>query len=194
VSLPVELRAERGGRPVATVAGDFLFTHSGFSGPAALDISRHFAAPAVSDTTLLARWGGIPTEIWETALGRDGPRPVAPLVREHLPRRLAALLLERAGIDEVQRRSTLTRDKRLRLLSLLTGCPLAVSGNEGYRTAEVTAGGIPLEEAHTRSLESRRVPGLYLCGEVLDATGKLGGYNFLWAWVSGRRVGLSVPA
>jgi predicted flavoprotein YhiN len=69
---------------------------------------------------------------------------------------------------------------------------LAVTGSEGYRTAEVTGGGIPLEEVHISTLESRLVPCLYFCGEILDGTGRLGGYNFLWAWVTGRKVGVAL--
>ncbi|HET6346159.1 MAG TPA: aminoacetone oxidase family FAD-binding enzyme, partial [Myxococcota bacterium] len=85
VALPVSLQAERAGRPIASVAGDFLFTHTGFSGPAALDISRHFAAPGGGDVALVARWSALDGPGWEQALARDGARPVAPLVREHLP-------------------------------------------------------------------------------------------------------------
>ncbi|MBZ0267013.1 NAD(P)/FAD-dependent oxidoreductase, partial [bacterium] len=75
------------------------------------------------------------------------------------------------------------------LIRELTACAPRVSGSEGYRKAEVTAGGVPLDEIDGRTMESRLAPGLHLAGEILDATGRLGGYNFLWAWVSGRRAG-----
>jgi len=81
------------------------------------------------------------------------------------------------------------RADRARLVEALERYPLPVSDAEGYRTAEVTAGGLPLGEVVTGTLESRIVPELAFCGEMLDVTGRLGGYNFLWAWVSGRRAG-----
>ena len=86
----------------------------------------------------------------------------------------------------------LERDERRRLLEVLRACPLPVGGNEGYATAEVTGGGVPLAALSTQTLEARAVPGLHFAGEVIDVTGRIGGYNFLWAWVSGRQVGRAV--
>ena len=83
----------------------------------------------------------------------------------------------------------LRRDERTRLLGLLTAYPLPWTGDEGYRTAEVTGGGVALDEVHRGTLESRRAPGLYFCGEVLDAFGPIGGHNFSWAWSTGRTAG-----
>ena len=73
---------------------------------------------------------------------------------------------------------------------MLTRYPLPVTGDEGYRKAEVTGGGVRLDEVDPVTLASRRAPGLYLCGELLDVFGPIGGYNFLWAWASGRAAGL----
>jgi hypothetical protein len=111
-----------------------------------------------------------------------------------MPRRLAVLLVRHAAVDLRQRASELSREARLRLVAVLTSFVLPISGSEGYRTAEVTGGGVLLDEVVTSSLESRKVPGLYFCGEILDVTGRLGGYNFLWAWVSGRRAGTALAA
>ena len=74
----------------------------------------------------------------------------------------------------------------------LTECELAIAGDEGYRTAEVTDGGVALSDVEPGALESRRVPGLHFAGELLDVTGRIGGYNFLWAWVTGRKAGEGV--
>jgi predicted flavoprotein YhiN len=71
---------------------------------------------------------------------------------------------------------------------------LPVTGDEGYKKAEVTGGGVALSEIHPRTMESRRVPGLFLCGEMLDAFGPIGGYNFQWAWATGRAAGIGVAA
>ena len=79
-------------------------------------------------------------------------------------------------------------EERLRLVELLTRYPLPWTGDEGYGKAEVTGGGVALSEVDPRTMESKRWPGLFLCGEVLDAFGPIGGYNFAWAWVTGRRV------
>jgi predicted flavoprotein YhiN len=170
---------------------DFLFTHSGFSGPSILDVSRHFTQPQPADQ-LTANWA--PEVDWEAMLVSPQKRSVATLVREHMPRRLADTLLTAAEIPLEQTTSDFSRDARKRLVTLLTQCPLTVTGSEGYKTAEVTAGGIPLDEVSLKTLESRKVPGLYICGEMLDVKGRIGGFNFLWAWVTGRRVGLAVSA
>ncbi len=84
----------------------------------------------------------------------------------------------------------LRRDERLRLLELLERGALPWTGHEGYKKAEVTGGGVSLAEIDPRTMQSRRHPGLFLCGEMLDAFGPIGGYNFVWAWVTGRAAGL----
>jgi hypothetical protein len=86
--------------------------------------------------------------------------------------------------------SELTRDERLRLVETLVRGVLPWTGDEGYKKAEVTGGGVSLAEVDPRTMESRRCAELYLCGEVLDAFGPIGGYNFLWAWATGRAAGL----
>ena len=83
----------------------------------------------------------------------------------------------------------LTRDARRRLAHALVEWPLDVTGSRGYTYAEVTAGGVPLDEINPASMESRRCPGLFLVGEILDVDGRIGGYNFQWAWASGRAAG-----
>jgi predicted flavoprotein YhiN len=86
--------------------------------------------------------------------------------------------------------ATLRRDERQTLIRLLTRYPLPYTGNEGYQKAEVTGGGVPLNEVNPRTMESRLQPGLFLCGELLDAFGPIGGFNFAWAWVTGRLAGV----
>ena len=88
----------------------------------------------------------------------------------------------------------LRRDHRRSLVAALTAYPLPWTGDEGYRKAEVTGGGVALSEVDPRTLESRRTPGLHLCGEILDAFGPIGGHNFLWAWATGRAAGLAASA
>jgi len=191
VSLRVEVRAYAGDKELDRSAGDFLFTHRGFSGPVALDMSRHVTAPGAEHVQLVVSWLGFDAAAWEQRLLAGGSRSVEGVLREVLPRRLVARLVALAQAPGGRRLAELTRDERKRLVRALAACPLAVSSNEGYRTAEVTGGGVALDEVVTKTLEARAIPGLYFAGEVLDVIGRIGGFNFLWAWVSGRKAGLS---
>ncbi|MHB8080010.1 MAG: BaiN/RdsA family NAD(P)/FAD-dependent oxidoreductase [Candidatus Krumholzibacteriia bacterium] len=194
VSLPARLRAVRDGRTREERTGSFLFTHRGFSGPVVLDLSRHLAGPAGSATQLRVRWGGDDAPDWDGLLRPGGVRPLAGLLAQRLPRRLAERLLDEAGLQPAARAADLSRETRRALVAALADFPLPVDGNEGYRTAEVTGGGVPLGEVSPRTLESRLVPGLHFAGEILDGTGRIGGFNFLWAWVTGRKAGLAAAA
>lgn len=189
VAVPVRMTAERAGRVLEDRAGDLLFTHRGFSGPVVLDMSRHVTSPDGAGTALRVRWGDVSD--WDALLRAGGKGTVGSLVRGPLPRRLADALLESARVEPAARRSEWTRDERTRLTDVLERSVLPIDGSEGYRTAEVTGGGVALEEVVAQSLESRIVPRLHLCGEILDVTGPLGGYNFHWAWVTGRLAGLA---
>ncbi len=94
------------------------------------------------------------------------------------------------GVQGDRTLAQLRREERLRLVEALTRYPLPWTGDEGYRKAEVTGGGVILSEVVPRTLESRLHPGLFLCGEILDAFGPIGGHNFAWAWATGRAAGL----
>jgi predicted Rossmann fold flavoprotein len=194
VAVRATVRAERRGRLQEEREGDFLFTHRGFSGPVVLDMSRHVTGPASAGLQLFVRWGGAATPDWENALRPAGNRQVATLLGGHLPARLAGALVHAARLAPDRRESELTRDERRALVEQLVRFPLPVAGSEGYATAEVTGGGVPLDAIWPKTLEARAVPGLHLCGEILDATGRIGGYNFLWAWVTGRRAGAAAAA
>jgi predicted Rossmann fold flavoprotein len=190
ISLDVTITAPGPGKGFTT-RGGFLFTHRGYSGPAVLDIS-HLAVQSMDRPTrqpLLVQWTDLDAAAWDRAL-REGSGSVAGLLRRHLPDRLADVLLGEGGVDSARPLHQLRREERLRLIELLTRYPLPWTGNEGYRKAEVTGGGVPLSEVDPRTLESRLRPGLFLCGEILDAFGPIGGHNFAWAWATGRAAGL----
>jgi predicted Rossmann fold flavoprotein len=179
-----------GGKRTFTSRGGFLFTHRGYSGPAVLNIA-HLAVRSIAGgetrAPICVQWTDRDANAWDALLrGRRGP--LLPLLRDALPERLAAALLDEAGLTETDG-SQLHKEDRARLVSLLTHYPLPWTGHEGYKTAEVTGGGIPLNEIDPATLESRITPGLHLCGEMLDAFGPIGGYNFLWAWVTGKIAG-----
>ena len=111
------------------------------------------------------------------------------VVAERLPQALADAWVERAGIGAEQTMAHLDRDERRRLVHELCECVLPVQDSRGYSFAEVTAGGVPLSEIDVTTMESRVCPGLYLAGEIVDVDGRLGGFNFQWAWSSGCAAG-----
>lgn len=195
ISLTVRIRARQGRQRVATHDG-FLFTHRGYSGPAVLDVSHlaTLAREAGQKQDLLVQWTDRDADAWDEVLRQPGPGLVATELRAHLPTRLADALLAEAAIPADRARAALRRDERARLIEVLTSYPLPWTGDEGYKKAEVTGGGVALNEVDTATLESRVAPGLFLCGELLDAFGPIGGYNFLWAWATGRLAGLGAAA
>ncbi len=195
LSTPVHLQAVRTGRVVGDERGPLLFTHRGFSGPAVLDISRWFTAPDAAGTTLHINWGALDWPSLFLQARQEAPTSaLGSWLRQHLPKRLVETVGAIYHLDLNVRMCELTRVQRLQAVEALARAPLSISGSEGYRTAEVTGGGVPLCEIRVKTLESRVAPGLYLAGEMLDALGRLGGYNFLWAWVTGRRAGLAAAA
>lgn len=187
VSLRVRITA-RSKEESATATGGFLFTHHGYSGPAVLDVS-HVAVRSRA-ASVMVQWSDLGRKEWGEALRAEGARTVGSTVRARLPDRLALMLLGTLGLDPGTPLAQLRRQDRDRLIETLTDGVLPWTGDEGYKKAEVTGGGIALSEVDPRTLESRRHPGLFICGEVLDAFGPIGGYNFLWAWATGRAAGL----
>ena len=193
VSLQVTLTARSRERN-ATASGGFLFTHRGYSGPAALDVSHVLVRSRVSDAPparLIAQWTPLEADQWAERLRPTGTRTVSGVIRREMPERLAVVLMQVAQVDPATTLADLRRADRLRLIETLVRGELPWNGDEGYRKAEVTGGGVSLAEVDPRTMESRLLPGLYLCGEVLDAFGPIGGYNFLWAWATGRAAGLA---
>ncbi len=190
VSLPVRLRARRG-RRVTETKGGFLFTHRGYSGPSVLDISHVAVRSQKEDerAVVRAQWTSFDGGEWETTFAATNGL-VANVIAERLPQRLATQLVKEAGISSDRRASELRRAERLSLIDRLTSYELPWTGDGGFAKAEVTGGGVDLREVNPRTLESLRHRGLFLCGEMLDAFGPIGGHNFAWAWATGRMAGL----
>lgn len=193
ISLTVALTA-KSAKQQATWRGGFLFTHHGYSGPSVLNVShvavrtRAGHAPAAK---VQVQWTALGEKEWEEALKPHGARTVTGALRAELPDRLAAALLAKANVEPTRPLTELRRDERLRLIDTLVRGDLPWQGDEGYKKAEVMGGGVALSEIDPRTMESRRHKGLFLCGEVLDAFGPIGGYNFLWAWATGRSAGMA---
>ena len=206
ISLNVRLRAKSAGHTTESHGG-FLFTHRGFSGPAVLDVS-HVAVRSklrrvsfssektpdvIADSTIRVQWTERDAETWtRDLLATTGL--VVNLVARYVPERLAEVLCLEAGLPPDRRGPELRRHERTALVEALTSYVLPWTGDEGYKKAEVTGGGVALTEVNPRTLESVRHPGLFLCGEMLDAFGPIGGHNFAWAWATGRAAGLGAAA
>ena len=183
------------GRRLASFTGSTLCTHFGLSGPAVLDISRYFIDARLDDGGArlvgeLAARGG-PRRAGARAAG-PGAADDRALLGRRLPERLARALCAAAGVDWGLPGHQLTREARRALVRTLTAMDLPVTGDRGFGVAEVTAGGVPLAELDLDTMESRRCPGLWLCGEICDVDGRVGGFNFQWAWASGYVAGVSV--
>jgi predicted Rossmann fold flavoprotein len=190
VSLTVSLAATSP-EESSRATGGFLFTHRGYSGPAVLDIS-HVAVRSLllggPPARVRVRWTDLDATAWTRELAQARSL-VTTAVARRVPHRLAEHLVGNAGIAPERTCAQLRRDERLALISRLTDYDLPWTGHEGYRPAEVTGGGVSLEDLRRQTLESRRAAGLFFCGEVLDAFGPIGGHNFQWAWSTGRTAG-----
>ena len=182
LSLPVTASC---GRQAFTNA--MLLTHRGLSGPAILQISSYWREgdalgidllPAHDIPALLAAWQA----------GRRDAQP-QPLLAEVLPKRFAQRLVEHWLPNRPMRQFNAPELEDI--ARTLSAWPVIPSGTEGYRTAEVTLGGVDTDGVSSTTMMSRHVPGLYFIGEVVDVTGWLGGYNFQWAWASGRAAGMA---
>lgn len=187
-----------GKRKAVTRRGAWLFTHFGFSGPAAMDISRVVTAsdwnsrqplfldllPELPESTLQQQL--------TDAASRSGKRRTGSLLADWLPSRLASALVKQLGADCTL--AELPRDRRRKLVEHLKRLPVPVSGTRGFDKAEVTAGGVCLREVDPKTMASRKADGLFLAGEVLDVDGPIGGYNFQAAFSTGRAAGIAAAA
>ncbi|MBE0643254.1 MAG: aminoacetone oxidase family FAD-binding enzyme [Bacteroidetes bacterium] len=192
IALPVEISASDSQRSYSA-RDAFLFTHRGFSGPAVLDVSHILVRSQDEgrrDARMYVNWTSLDEEEWTRRLDHARSGTVLGVLRRELPERLAEALCVHAQVDPARTLSQLRKDERRRLLDALLRCDLPWSGHEGYRVAEVTGGGVDLAEVHPKTMECRKHPGLHFCGEVLDVFGPIGGYNFLWAWATGRAAGI----
>ncbi|KAG2453062.1 hypothetical protein HYH02_002395 [Chlamydomonas schloesseri] len=140
--------------------------------------------------SLRVNWTHEPAAVWDERLRAGSTAQVANLLqRNGLKERLAEALTAELGLTG-RRVCDLRKQERAALVAALTSYELQYTGHEGYKKAEVTGGGVPLEELDCATMESRLLPGLFLCGECVDVFGRIGGFNFYWAWVSGRLAGV----
>ncbi|HEY3382453.1 MAG TPA: aminoacetone oxidase family FAD-binding enzyme [Vicinamibacterales bacterium] len=179
------------GRRPTRLAGPLLWTHFGVSGPVALDASRHWHRAMVDRMPATVRLSFAADRDFQTVeqalLQAAGQRPnctIRGAVAALVPGAVAEALLAALTLDGRSRMAHLPREDRRRLVHAIVEWDLPVTGSRGYNYAEVTAGGVSLDEVDRATLESKICPGLFLVGEMLDVDGRLGGFNFQWAWSS----------
>ena len=204
------------GKRLISFKNSTLCTHFGLSGPSVLDISRYYLATKAEDPNVMLtiNWAPplTPEGLSSIIVGERKRQPIS-ILREHLPDRLAKVLVEvwAGGFEPAKNEkeesgqpstvrpayqklpcNQIPKKARQALVRTVTRMPLPITGSRGFDFAEVTAGGVPLTEINLKTMESRITPGLYLCGEILDVDGRIGGFNFQWAWASGYVAGISV--
>jgi predicted Rossmann fold flavoprotein len=185
------LAAYSNGKKICSWDGDILFTHEGVSGPAALEVSRPAAAALVHHPVSLQfdflpskEFAAVDAELNDTIQTQRG-KMVGTLLEAWLPNRLIPALLQFINVDPAKRGHVLTREERRAVVRLLKSWEIGAVGSINIERGEVTAGGIGLNEIDPHSMRSRKMRGLYVCGEVLDIAGPVGGYNLQTAFSTG---------
>jgi predicted Rossmann fold flavoprotein len=200
VTLPnVTLSVIDGDAVLAKRSGSMLFAHFGLTGPAPLDVSRAVSLHA-EPTRLTLAIDFLPgmtavqvDDFLRIETPKSGKQLLASVLSRLLTRRICDALLGVCTLDRERTAAALSRQDRTSLVAAIKDCRVPMAGTLGYEKAEVTTGGVALAEVHSKSLESKLQPGLYLIGEVLDLDGWIGGYNFQSAWSTGTLCGRSIP-
>jgi predicted Rossmann fold flavoprotein len=197
----VELTTVVEGKVIDRRTGSALWTHFGVSGPVVMDSSRFWtkATAACLPVELRANFcvGEDFAHVTQWILRRAAEKPkqsLAKALSQRVPERFATALCRWCGCDPFSSIAQLPQEQRRNLVHGLTGLRLPVLRDRGWNYAEVTAGGVPLAEIDFRTMASRTVPGLYIIGEMLDCDGRIGGFNFQWAWATGYAAGRAAGA
>ncbi|MDF1808580.1 MAG: NAD(P)/FAD-dependent oxidoreductase [Phycisphaerales bacterium] len=196
ISALVSIEVHSGtGKRLVRFTNQVLCTHFGLSGPAALDVSRWYFESKFDDpnTKLVINWlNDQKFDNLDVQLQEIGKQSVSGFLRTLIPDRLGKMLCLRCDIDPASPGHSIKREQRRALAHMLVDCEVEISGNRGFTFAEVTAGGVPLDEIQISTMQSRACDGLWLVGEVLDVDGRIGGFNFQWAWSNGFIAGKSI--
>jgi predicted Rossmann fold flavoprotein len=185
-------------KPTAQRRGSFLFTHFGLSGPVVMDLSRVVTErpsvtswqatcdflPAMKESEMTARLAA--------EASAAGKKAVVNVLDQWAPRRLVEALMKQAHVPVDRRLAELSRTERIAIVQSLKSTAIPITGSLGFKKAEVTAGGVSLDDVDSRTMQSKRTPNLYLAGEILDLDGPIGGYNFQAAFSTGWLAGESV--
>ena len=196
VSLDAEITGWVDEAAAVRLRGALLWTHFGVSGPLALNASRHWARATLEGRRVRVTLSFCPGDAFDRVeagwIETSAARPSATLrgvLSARVPDAVALAILDALSLPRERTLAALTRDDRRRLVHALTAWPLPVVDTRGYDYAEVTAGGVPLNEIDPATMESRICRGLYFAGEILDVDGRIGGFNFQWAWSSAALAG-----
>jgi predicted Rossmann fold flavoprotein len=199
LSQEVMLTTTVNGTTVDARTGSLLWTHFGISGPVVMDASRFWTLAHVRGDGALVYANFLPGQTQEQArawfVHEASHHPRRSLVNtlvSRVPERFAEALCRHVECPSQQAAAQVCRADRERLLAALTKLALPIERDRGWNYAEVTAGGVPLEEIDYRTMESKLVRGLYVIGEILDCDGRIGGFNFQWAWATGFLAGRTV--
>lgn len=188
------LASSDAGKAILPVSGAILCTHFGLSGPAVLDVSRHWITVLNCDPQARLRINWLPgsrVESIEQELVQAKGQSILAFLRGRLPERFLRAICTQSACDPAIGVQQLTRQRRALLARGLCACEVIPTGTRGFQAAETTAGGVPLAELNIEQLESLKCPRLFLCGEMLDVDGRLGGFSFQWAWASGFVAGIA---
>jgi len=203
ISHPAAMQVVANNKPIFKSTGSMLWTHFGISGPVTLDTSRHWIIAKANEPnpkTIQWQLNLLPDQSFdaiEQSLLNPAQSKATPTLSKwwqsqgspDIPGRVIEAIAQHTGLSLHQRLAELKRDDRRRWIHALTALPLPVEQDRGWNYAEVTAGGVPLSEINQKTMQSKQCDGLYLCGEILDVEGRIGGFNFQWAWASGHRAG-----
>lgn len=189
--LDVGVTLREGNRILGETAGNLMFTQTGFSGPAAMDLSHLVSARPGADLTLSIDLLHFHRAALEdlVARKRKDAVPVRVILGAVLPDKVPPVALSLAKLSSAARMSDLSDAEWARLMDILGHLTAKVTGTRGFQFAQVSTGGIPVSEVDPATMASRRVPGLHFAGEVMDVIGPCGGYNLQWAWTSGAIAG-----
>ena len=190
----VEVRSGTGKR-LAQFENDLLCTHFGLSGPAVMDASRWLKDARDQDPGAALHIGWLIGESFDSvnaSLLGLGPTRVLTWLRERLPDRLARAICSAHGVDPTLPGAQLGKEARRTLAHALVAMPVEITRDRGFAHAEATAGGVPLQEINPGTMQSRVHEKLWLVGEILDVDGRIGGFNFQWAWSTGAVAGLAI--
>ena len=192
LAMEVELSTFAKGKRIDHRTGSLLWTHFGISGPVVMDASRHWVITHANGQDAQMKCSLLPgrdfAAVEKLLIDRAAQAPKRPLsaaLADQLPGRMVQAIIESVWLNPSTPLGQVSREDRRALVHALTALVLPVVRDRGWNYAEVTAGGVPVNEVHHRDLQSRLIPGLFLIGEMLDCDGRIGGFNFQWAWSTG---------
>ena len=181
----------------ASSRGGLLWTHFGCSGPTAMNVSRCFSdlsndIPAIMCVDLLPDLSRDECDQWLIDAAKESNKTITNVLSQRIPKRLATALVAIVGSTNEVHTAEMSKKVRNGLVERIKALSVPIEGTRGYPKAEVTAGGVALGEVNFQDMQSRKTPGLFFAGEILDLDGPIGGYNFQAAWSTGHAAGLHV--